>query len=91
METQSAQLSSFDSTQKNAAIFIGYLAQWVDIGFDAPATVKDILTGFPKAIREQISMREYVYLRMAEGMVAMFEEATQEAIHHFDFVRSMAS
>ena len=36
-------------------------------------------------------MREYVYLRMAEGMVARFEEATQEAIHHFDFVRSMAS
>jgi tetratricopeptide (TPR) repeat protein len=63
----------------------------VDVGFQRLAIVKGILSKFPQAIREQISLRDYVYLRMAEGMVAMFDEATQEAIRHFDFVRSMAS
>jgi tetratricopeptide (TPR) repeat protein len=90
LEGQSAQISSFDCTRKNAAIFMGYLAQWVDIGFVPPVSVKEIVSSFSQAVREQISIREYVYLRMAQGMVAMFDEAVQQAIHHFDFVRSLA-
>src|SRR6202521_2948162 len=29
--------------EKNAAIFIGHLAQWVDIGFAKPALVRELL------------------------------------------------
>jgi len=89
LEEHQPLLSSFDPTQKNAALFTGYLAQWVDIGFQRPSIVRDLLGQFPKTLRAQLSLRDYVHLRMAEGMVAMSQEATTEAVHHFDFIRSL--
>jgi tetratricopeptide (TPR) repeat protein len=83
-------LASFNPKQKNAAIFTGYLAQWVDVGFQRPSLVEDILARFPKTIRAQLPLRDYVHLRMAEGMVAMSQQATKEAIQNFDFIRSLA-
>ena len=84
-------LSSFNPKQKNAAIFTGYLAQWVDVGFRRPRLVKDVLGRFPKNIRAQLPLRDYVHLRMAEGMVAMSQQATKEAIQNFDFIRSLTT
>ena len=37
----------------------------------------------------ELPLEDYLYLRMAEGMVAMSEESTDEAIRHFDFVLSL--
>jgi tetratricopeptide (TPR) repeat protein len=89
LEEHQHLLSSFDPKQKNAALFTGYLAQWVDIGFQRPTLVRELLELFPKTLRAQLSLRDYVHLRMAEGMVAMSQEATTEAVHHFDFIRSL--
>ena len=72
--------TSFDPEQKNAALFAGYLAQWVDIGFQRPALVKEIVSRFSKSIRARLPLQDYLYLRLAEGMVAMAAEATEEAI-----------
>ena len=44
---------------------------------------------FSKAARARLPLLDYLYLRMAEGMVAMSEEATDKAIRHFDFVLSL--
>jgi tetratricopeptide (TPR) repeat protein len=82
-------LSSFDPEARNAALFTGYLAQWVDVGFRRPALVKEILTHFARDVRARLPLHEYLHLRMAEGMIAMSEESTDEAIHHFDFVLSL--
>jgi tetratricopeptide (TPR) repeat protein len=79
-------LTSFDPTQKNAAVFASYLAQWVDVGFQRPGLVKEIVSRFSRAVRAQLPLRDYLHLRMAEGMVAMSEEAQEEAIRRFDFV-----
>jgi len=79
-------LSSFDPATQNAALFIGYLAQWVDVGFRRPALVKEILARFSRGMRGRLPLHEYLHLRMAEGMIAMAEESTLEAIRHFDFV-----
>ena len=84
-------LSSFDPEAKNAALFTGYLAQWVDLGFRRPATVKELLARFSRGVRAQLPLDEYLHLRMAEGMVAMSEESTDEAIRHFDFVLTLQS
>src|SRR5947199_2001706 len=79
-------LSCFDSEKTNAGIFAGYLAQWVDLGFERPALVKKIVGSFSKAVRARMSLHDYLHLRMAEGMVAMTEESKDEAIRHLDFV-----
>lgn len=84
-------LSSFDPETRSAALFTGYVAQWVDVGFRRPALVKEILARFSREVRARLPLREYLHLRMAEGMVAMADESTDEAIRHFDFVLSLQS
>jgi len=79
-------ITRFDPTANNAAIFAGYLAQWVDIGFQRPALVRQIVSRFSKSVRARLPLRDYLHLRMAEGMMAMAEESKEEALRHFDFV-----
>ena len=79
-------LTCCDPDNKNAALFAGYLAQWVDIGFPHFALVKEMVASFSKAQRTHLPLYDYLHLRMAAGMVAMAEESTDEAIRHFDFV-----
>src|SRR6266487_4658303 len=79
-------LTPFNPEQENAGTFAGYLAQWVDLGFERPAQVKKIVATFSKAVRARLPLHDYLHLRMAEGMVAMTEESKDEAIRNFDFV-----
>lgn len=82
-------VSSFDPETANAALFAGYLAQWVDVGFQRPALIKEIVARFSREARARLPLHDYLHLRMAEGMVAMAEESTDEAIRHFEFVLSL--
>ena len=82
-------LSQFDPEIKNAALFAACLAQWVDVGFHRPALVKQIVGQFSRALRVLLPLRDYLHFRMAEGMVAMSEESTDEAIRHFEFVLNL--
>ncbi len=82
-------LTSFDPENKNAALFAGYLAQWVDVGFQRPALVKEVVKKFSRFARARLPLLDYLHLRMAEGMVAMAEESTDEAIRHFELVLSL--
>ena len=82
-------LSSLDPKQPNAACLVGYVAQWVDVGYKRREFVKDLLARFSKADRGLLPLHDYLYLRLAEGMVAMAEESTDEAIRHLDFVLSL--
>jgi tetratricopeptide (TPR) repeat protein len=81
--------TSFDPNQNNAARFAGQLAQWVDIGFQRPALVKEIVARFTRSVRSRLPLQDYLYLRLAEGMIGMSEEATEEATRHLDFVLSL--
>jgi len=82
-------LSSFDPEKKNAALFAGYLAQWVDVGFQRPVLVKEIVARFSRDVRALLPLHDYLHLRMAEGMVAMAEESNEAALCHFEFVLSL--
>ena len=61
----------------------------MDVGFQRPGLVKEIVARFSKAVRARLPLHDYLYLRMAEGMVAMAEESKEEALRHFDFVLSL--
>jgi tetratricopeptide (TPR) repeat protein len=82
-------LGALSPGQPNAGRFLGHLAQWVDVGFSSPAALKKIIAQFETSERCQLSLRDYLYLRMAEGMVAMAEESADVSIHHLDFVASL--
>lgn len=86
LEAHRHLLSSFDPETRNAGLFAGYLAQWVDVGFQRVGLVKEIVARFSKAVRGRLRLHDYLHLRMAEGMIAMAEESKDEAIQHFDFV-----
>jgi tetratricopeptide (TPR) repeat protein len=82
-------LTSLDPEQENAGRFAGYVAQWVDIGFQRPSLVREIVSCFTKPGRARLPLHDYMYLRLAEGMIAMAEEATEIAIRNLDLVLSL--
>jgi len=80
-------LVALDPSQEDAAPLVGLLAQWVDIGFDRPQLVSDLLSRFPQVSRASLPLGDYLHLRMAEGFVAMCAEDCENAIRHFEVVR----
>ena len=64
---------------------MAHLAIWTDIGFTGPP-LRETLKRFAPESRSKLSITDYICLRMAEGMVAMAEEAMETALGHFDFV-----
>ncbi len=86
LQSHQQLLDDLDPRQENAARLVAHLAVWVDIGFDGLPRLTELLKRFQPQDRSRLSVADYVYLRMAEGMVALREEAIQAAISHFDFV-----
>lgn len=82
--------SSINPQQKNVGVFTGYLALWVDIGFQRPSLVKNVLSQLSRASRAELPLRDYIFVRMAEAMVAMVEQAPEEALPHLDIVLELA-
>ena len=84
-------ISGLDISQANAATLVGLVAQWVDIGFDRPQLIRDLLSRFSQASRATLPFGDYLHLRMAEGFIAMYEEDCDKAIRHFETVLSFES
>jgi len=82
-------IAGIDPGQANAARLLVLLAIWSDIGFSAAPAVKEILSRFDSRTRSHLAISDYLCFRMAQGMVAMAEEAMDTAIAHFDFVLSL--
>jgi len=82
-------VESCDLRQKNAAILLGYFAQWVDIGFSGRGLLKRLLSRFSSVCRETLSLLEYAHLRTADGLMAMSEEEFGKAIQCFETVLAL--
>lgn len=91
LRAQSVLIAACGPEQPGGAILLGYVAQWVDIGFESPALVRQVLSRFPLSCRERVSLLDYVHLRMAEGLVAMSEEEYGRAAEHFASVLALES
>lgn len=89
LEAHRALIEACDANQKGAGVLLGYLAQWVDIGFARLGVIQKLLERFSAADREALTLREYVHSKMAEGLVAMSEEEFAEATHHFEVVLAL--
>ena len=91
LRAQNALLQACGPRQPGAAVLLGYLAQWVDIGFGSAELVRQVLARFPGSCRETLAVLDYVHLRMAEGLVAMSEEEYGHAADHFAVVLALES
>ncbi len=89
LEDARVLIEALDPAQPNAAAFLGLFAQWVDVGFGTHQQVKDLLDRFAPAQRSRLTLRDYGHLRMAQGLIEMYEERTAIAVEHFRFVLSI--
>lgn len=88
-EEQRDSLLFLDPGQENAAAFVRYFSQWVDIGYGDAAIVRELLSRFPKSKRATLPLCDYLQLELAEGMVASAEEETEKAIARFDLILAL--
>jgi tetratricopeptide (TPR) repeat protein len=72
----------------NAAALLGYLAQWIDIGYP-DVILREALPHFRQAQRDQFTLLEFVHVKMAEGLAEMREESYERAIQHFETVLAL--
>src|SRR5947209_3099510 len=89
LDSHAQLFNSIDPEQRNAAAFVGHVAQWVDIGYREPALLERLLRRFPKGVRARLPLCDYLQLRMAEGLLALLHDEPDEALPHFDLVVSM--
>jgi tetratricopeptide (TPR) repeat protein len=80
---------TLDPAQRNAARFLGCVAQWVDIGYSSPDLLEQLVERFPRQRRSDLSLADYLQLRMAEGLLALLRDSPDKALRHFDLVLSL--
>jgi tetratricopeptide (TPR) repeat protein len=68
------------------APFLLCLAQWVDLGYESPQLVDDLLQQLSSESRAQMTLRDFLMIRMAEAFAAMAHEDTDRAIELLGFV-----
>jgi tetratricopeptide (TPR) repeat protein len=68
------------------APFLLCLAQWVDLGYESPQLVDDLLQQISADRRAQMPLRDFLMVRMAEAFAAMTHEDTDHAIELLGFV-----
>src|SRR5262249_13231117 len=69
LDSHQQALAHLDPRQANAAVLVGQVAQWVDIGYGEPELVEELLARFPAEIKRKLPVGDYLQLRMAEGLL----------------------
>ena len=60
-----------DPNHEDAAGLLCYISQWVDAGWRDIDVIQDGLSAFPKGRRVRLSIMDYAYVLMAEGVAAV--------------------
>jgi tetratricopeptide (TPR) repeat protein len=89
LEENRTLVESVGPEQAGATVLLGYLAQWVDAGFDSPALIKRLLARFSGQSRIHLPLIEFLHLRIAEALVAMSEEDYECAVATLQFIESI--
>ena len=91
LEANQRLCESFDSETRNAPEFLGYLAQWVDIGYGDAGLLREMLSRMPPEARRSLTVAGYIHTHMAEGLVAMADEEQSRAIPHIETALLLAT
>jgi tetratricopeptide (TPR) repeat protein len=77
--------------REHSGVLLGLIAQWVDAGFAGRDLLLRLAARFPRESRAGLPLRDYLHIRMAEGMIAMTEEDFDRALDQFRFVDSLSA
>ena len=80
------QIEKIDPGQPDAGRALGCVGEWLDVGYDANDLLSWLLQKFPKNVRQQLPLGDYVYLRLAEAVLAMRREELPAALGHLQTV-----
>jgi tetratricopeptide (TPR) repeat protein len=72
--------------EPDAAAYLLCVAQWVDLGFRSLDYLNGIAARFSHVRRDQMSICDYLYLRLVEGHLAFLAGDAAQAISIFGFV-----
>ena len=73
----------------HAGLAAGYLAEWLDLGFEDGGLLASILEKFDSRSRQALPLSEYLHVRLAEAQVAMRQEELALALRHLDAVLAL--
>ncbi len=73
----------------NAFDAVTSLMVWIDLGWDGLAFVRAFVAGFPPGAHAALCLKDYLQLRLIEGMLSIEDEKPAAAIDHFRVVLSL--
>lgn len=79
-----SELADIQPNHPGAGSAVGCLAQWVDVGFEGENLLETLLARFPASARHELSLVDYVHLRLAEALIAMRHEDLPEALRRLE-------
>lgn len=82
-------LHALDQNTPGAFTILSCLIRWLDSGWNGVEVVRQFLARFPQESHPDLTLKEYVTLRMAEGVVSAQDEKPGAAIPHFEKVISL--
>ncbi|HWH58864.1 MAG TPA: tetratricopeptide repeat protein [Terriglobales bacterium] len=89
LRTNGKLIHSLSPSDEGSAVFVGYLAECVDVGIADATFLKRLLHRYSSSLRVTLPLADYLYLRTADGVVAMFEREFEQAIRHFSAVLAL--
>jgi tetratricopeptide (TPR) repeat protein len=75
---------------EQAGLAAGCLAQWVDVGFQEQGMLAALVNKFDQSSRQELSLGQYLHLKMAEALLAMRKEELVTALRHLDAVLALS-
>ncbi len=91
LDRNRAVLESLEPGHRGAGVLAGHVAQWVDIGFADTELLGCMLARFPEQSRGELSLLDFLHLKMAEGLVALQGEDPDQAIRSFEIAASLGA
>lgn len=86
MESIAGDLELIGLATPNPGSLLALVAQWIDAGFRDARFLAPLLVRFSAEFRKQMTVDEYLEMRLAEGFVALSLRKNDEAIRILDLV-----
>lgn len=89
LDERRQEIEAIGPGRPDAGRALGCLAEWLDVGYEGRDLLFKLLQRFPRAERQQLPLGDYVYLRLAEALLAMRREELTSALSHLETVLAL--
>jgi len=89
LEARREEIAAIGPGRAEAGHALGCLAQWLDVGYEDEGLLAELLQRFPKNQHRELPLADYLYLRLAEAVLAMRREELVTALSHLETVLAL--